>query len=950
MARKKKKKKYQVTRSLAAPAFIGLICLFTWTALLTFDIADWPNPSHAPHNDPTMNACGHAGSFLAFQLFYWIGDGSYILVLFATMASFLWLVHGKVVSLVQRTFGVTILIASVATSVSFISTGGYESLAIGDGGVLGAALAMLLRHAFSNVGTILVLAYSFLVGLTFAAEGWVLRFPAAVQYLKDASADAITAARTSLGSPAAVGAGRGSVDADDADESELPPESPKMRINSSRRALAKEAAEQSANVDETTVAESRKHKSKKKKSKRRQEVAAEPSEIDAVEEPAPSESAPPKLRVNMPRPMAEIVPDKAYPTPVGDWDFPPHHLLHDPELGFNAQQESIVRAKAKMLEQTLEEFRLDARVVEIETGPVITMFELAVGAGIKVSQIASLTNDIARALKAPAIRVVAPIPGKNTVGIEVPNANKEKVRIKELLALGAAKARKMALPIFFGKDASGAALMGDLAAMPHMLIAGTTGSGKSVCINSVIASFLMTKKPDEVKLILVDPKMVEMSQFKDVPHLMSPIITDMNRAEQILDWAVTKMEERYELLAEARVRNIASYNRLGEEEIYKRFSPSNDQEKSQIPVKLPYIVIVIDELADLMMTSAKEVEHHLARLAQKSRAVGVHIVVATQRPEAKVVTGLIKSNMPCRVAFRVASRMDSRIVLDQNGAEVLMGQGDMLFLPPGSHKLIRAQGTLLEDDELNSIIDYLVDQGKPEFHPQLMRIKAKGIGGNSADRDALFDKAVVIVLESQRGSVSLLQRRLSIGYSRASRLIDEMAEAGVVGEFKGSQAREVEMTLEEWQSLKARVDREVAEDNYAADADDVDEVVAPSKEPAIAQVPTPTAEVESAYDEENPEYDDDDDEDDDEDDDDDPDLETDDVGDDEEEDDDEEDEDDDDWEEDDSDDDDDVEDDDDEEYDDEDVEVDEEYDEDDEEEQYDDDEEEEEEDDDEDVK
>ncbi len=916
MARKKKKK-YQMTRSLAAPAFVGLICLFTWTSLLTFDVADWPNSSHAPHNNPTMNACGNAGSFLAFQLFYWIGDGSYILVLFGTMASFLWLVHGKVLSLVQRTFGVTILIASVATSVSFISTGGYDSLAIGDGGVLGAALAMMLRHAFSNVGTILVLAYSFLVGLTFAAEGWVLRFPAAVQYLKDASVEAISAARSSLGSPVAVGAGQAATPNDNIEQSELRPEATKLRINSSRKTLTEESNVAEASEEESAIDESFKHKSKKKKSRKRRGAQGESQKAA----PEPAESAAPKLRVNMPRPIAEIVPDKAYPTPVGDWNFPPHNLLHEPELGFNAQQESIVRAKAKMLEQTLEEFRLDAHVVEIETGPVITMFELAVGAGIKVSQIASLTNDIARALKAPAIRVVAPIPGKNTVGIEVPNVDKEKVRIKELLALGAAKARKMALPIFFGKDASGAALMGDLAAMPHMLIAGTTGSGKSVCINSVIASFLMTKKPDEVKLILVDPKMVEMSQFKDVPHLMSPIITDMNRAEQILDWAVTKMEERYELLAEARVRNIASYNRLGEEEIMKRFSPSNDQEKAQIPSKLPYIVIVIDELADLMMTSAKEVEHHLARLAQKSRAVGVHIVVATQRPEAKVVTGLIKSNMPCRVAFRVASRMDSRIVLDQNGAEVLMGQGDMLFLPPGSHKLIRAQGTLLEDDELNSIIEFLVEQGKPEFHPQLMRIKAKGIGGNSADRDPLFDKAVVIVLESQRGSVSLLQRRLSVGYSRASRLIDEMAEAGVVGEFKGSQAREVEMTLEEWQNLKAHVDREVAQDNYAADADDDIDVPVISKEPAIAQVPTPCAPVESAYDEENQEYDDDEDEEDDDDSDDD-----DDEGDDDEDDDDEELEDDEEWEEDDSDDEDDSEDD--EEYDEDDDEsdVDEEYD------------------------
>ncbi|MEK7756409.1 MAG: DNA translocase FtsK, partial [Planctomycetota bacterium] len=357
-------------------------------------------------------------------------------------------------------------------------------------------------------------------------------------------------------------------------------------------------------------------------------------------------------------------------------------LLHEPEYGFDRQQEQFVRKQAKVLEATLEEFRIDAQVVEIDTGPVITMFELRLGAGIKVSQIATLSNDIARALKAHAIRVVAPISGKNTVGVEVPNIEKERVRLKELMSLSGKKATEMGLPLYLGKDAGGAALVADLTAMPHLLIAGTTGSGKSVCLNAVILSILMTKRPDHVKMILIDPKMVEMSQYKDVPHLMCPLVTDMPRAEKILEWAVTKMDERYELLAEARVKNIAGYNALTPEEIYTRFNPASEQEKAQISTHLPYIVIIIDELADLMMTAAKEVEHHLSRLAQKSRAVGIHIIVATQRPEVKIVTGLIKSNLPARICFRVASRMDSRIVLDQNGGEVLMGQGDMLFLPP----------------------------------------------------------------------------------------------------------------------------------------------------------------------------------------------------------------------------------------------------------------------------
>jgi S-DNA-T family DNA segregation ATPase FtsK/SpoIIIE len=521
--------------------------------------------------------------------------------------------------------------------------------------------------------------------------------------------------------------------------------------------------------------------------------------------------------------QAAAPPPEPYPREIEDWTFPPLSLLEDPEYSFSAQQESVVRAKAKVLERTLEEFRLAAQVVEIDTGPVITMYELQLAPGIKVSQIAALANDIARALKAPAVRVVAPIPGKNTVGIEVPNIDKEKVRLKELLAVTGKRAREMSLPIFIGKNASGSPLVGDLAKMPHLLIAGTTGSGKSVCINSIITSLLMTQRPDWCKLILADPKMVELAQFKDVPHLMCPIITDMRRAEQILEWAVTKMEERYELLSEGRVRNIAAYNALGKDLIYERFEPANDEERSKIPTHMPYVVIIVDELADLMMTSAKEVEHHLSRLAQKSRAVGIHIVVATQRPEVKVVTGLIKSNMPCRIAFRVASRMDSRIVLDQNGAEVLMGQGDMLFLPPGSAKLIRAQGTFLEDRELHAIISFLTDRAQPEFHPELIRLDSAG-NGDLSQRDPLFDDAddaVRIVLESRRGSVSLLQRRLTIGYSRASRLIEQMADAGIVGIYKGSQAREVLMTVEEWEALREQLAAEVAE-GYAADQDDDD--------------------------------------------------------------------------------------------------------------------------------
>ena len=351
-------------------------------------------------------------------------------------------------------------------------------------------------------------------------------------------------------------------------------------------------------------------------------------------------------------------------------------------------------------------------------------------------------------------------------------------------------------------------LVTDLASMPHLLIAGTTGSGKSVCINGIITSVLMTKRPDEVKMILVDPKMVEMAVFDMIPHLMCPIVTDTNRAEQILQWATTKMDVRYELLAEAKVRNIASYNKLGAEEIISRFNPTTAEEEAKIPKTMPHIIIVIDELADLMMTSAKEIEAYIVRLAQKSRAVGIHLVVATQRPQATVVTGLIKSNMPSRIAFRVASRMDSRIILDQNGGETLLGQGDMLFLKPGTSDLVRAQGAYCDDQEIKKVVKHLREVAEPQFHPELMQLNRVDVSAMS--KDDLFDEAVRVVLESKRGSVSLLQRRLSVGYARASRMIEVMAVSGILGEYKGSQAREVLVTLKEYEQAKKQMTADAA--------------------------------------------------------------------------------------------------------------------------------------------
>ncbi len=885
-------------------------CSFYWVSLLTFDPADWPSPKVWPHPSPPINLCGSAGACLAYQSFHWFGPGSYVIVLFATVAILAAILRGRVNDPWLRALGVALLVAGTATSVRMVSPDGADSMLHGTGGVVGIAIVHFLGQYCSTAGTALIVLCGIAIGLLLAAEGLAIKLPRAMgrlghqamamagtagYVLVDRTGQAIATAAakretlkalpapktkpapstrraTAPAEPVADKPDRGlrlpgwlrmpridlgrlrraKPQPDDAEPQDRPAqadadvrhipaepaERPEPIINRLRMPLSPAAddvavaVEQAAPFTETERDDDQAPDTDEDGASAADEhpdgpdadddphvvpftdedadVPDDEDEDDDVEQD-PDElkgslaESPGKIVVRSsqtPTPAAEpsAVP---YPRHLGDYTLPSLALLEDPEYGYIAQQESVVREKAKILERTLSEFRLDTRVVEIDTGPVITMYELELSPGIKVSQIIALSNDIARALKAPSVRVVAPIPGKNTIGIEVPNIDKENVRLKELLTISGYRPGKMELPLFLGKDASGRPLISDLAKMPHLLIAGTTGSGKSVCLNSIVMSILMTQRPDAVKLILVDPKMVEMSLFKDVPHLMCPIVTDMARAEMILDWATTKMDERYELLAEAGVRNIAAYNRLTREELDELFQPTSDEERAKIPYPLPHIIIIIDELADLMMTSAKEVEHHLSRLAQKSRAVGLHIIVATQRPEAKVVTGLIKSNLPCRIAFRVASRMDSRIVLDQNGGEVLMGQGDMLFLPPGTSKLIRAQGAFVSDEELKGAIKFLAEQTDPEFHPELVKLGTNG-GTSTGERDSLFDEAARIIIESGRGSVSLLQRRLTVGYGRASRLVDQMAEAGIVGPYKGSQAREVLITLEEWDAIAER--------------------------------------------------------------------------------------------------------------------------------------------------
>jgi S-DNA-T family DNA segregation ATPase FtsK/SpoIIIE len=716
----------------------------------------------------------------AYYLLYYFGPGVFVILIAAICFLIVRLFSHPIDQPVLRAVGLGLL--TTAASSSFYLFWPYQvfNFPIGSGGLLGVGVATFLRSHFATLGTFILIAATWIVGFILSADSlfvWMLLgIGVAGRKAVGVAVPAWSVAKKHSESLSEIW----------------------QKLSDKQKSITIGGAGSTATATVTPV------------------VAIPQKQSDALKVKS--------ARIGPSKPPASDPSKTAFGQPVyDDYVLPPLELLAEPEYSFSSVQEKVVKEKAAALEKLLSEFSVNARVVSADTGPVVTMFELELGAGVKVSQISTLANDIARALGAGAVRVVAPLRGKHTIGIEVPNNEKEKVRIKNLMELAGKRPQSMEIPLFLGKDSAGEALVSDLTTMPHLLIAGTTGSGKSVCINAIIAGILLTKRPDEVKMILVDPKMVEMTAFNTIPHLMCPIVTETQMAVQILEWATVKMDERYALLAEARVKNISEYNRLGSEEIVQRFCPGSPEEEAQIPKKLPYIVIVIDELADLMMTAPKEIEAYIVRLAQKSRAVGIHIILATQRPQATVVTGLIKSNMPTRIGFRVAARLDSRIVLDQNGAETLLGEGDMLFLKPGTSDLIRAQGTFVDEAEVKRIVRHLKDIAEPQFHPELTQLKK--FDTSDMCKDELFDDAVHVVLETQRGSVSLLQRRLNVGYARASRMIEMMAAAGVLGEYKGSQAREVMMTQEEYKRLREKME----EESKQTPSDEAD-----SSEPAYA--------------------------------------------------------------------------------------------------------------------
>ena len=768
---------------LAVTAFVGL-------ALFSFDPADPPGSSAWPLNEDVRNLCGPTGADAAWHLRNALGLGAWLL-----WARLAWVdlrlfareatpepglkLAGWALTLVAACAGLTLLAPSVKAGVP-----------VGGGGLLGAHSAAVLGDHFSATGAGVLLAAALAAGLLLAGDFGALGLAAGAAGAAVAM-PFTAAARTARG----VGEGVGRWRTD-------------RRAAAARRAADREAARAAKAARRAAKAEAKRAAVPPNEPVGEAEApaasdAAEP-EAEPVAEPAPATPAKKAFAVNVPA-KADPAAQVARPH-----ELPPTDLLEPAEDFPYEELAEKARVAAGTLEQTFQDFGLNVTVSEIDTGPVVTQFELDLEKGLRVNKVAALADDLAVALRVPAVRIVNPIPGKNTVGVEVPNDTRVMVRLREI-AETAKGTDDMAIPIFVGKDVSGAPLAVDLAKMPHLLIAGRTGTGKSVCLNTLILSMLLSRTPEDVRLLMIDPKMVELSPYKSLPHLMHPVITDMKKAEAVLAWAVDKMEERYDRLARCGVRHLSDFNALPRAAKLEKMGLSElHEEADALTEKMPYIVIVADEMADLMMTNGKEVESHIIRLAQKSRAVGIHLVLATQKPTVDVITGLIKSNLPARISFQVASKSDSRVVLDESGAERLLGNGDMLYLTPGTSTLVRCQGAFVGGAEIDRVIDFFGDR-EPEYDATIEQATAAGgpggggAGGglHGADRDDMYVEAVECVVNSGRGSTSLLQRTLGVGYGRAARMIDHMAEDGFLSGHNGSQAREVLLDSGAFEELKA---------------------------------------------------------------------------------------------------------------------------------------------------
>jgi len=732
------------------------ISLFFMMSLVSYSAED-PSWGYVGPRSTALNWGGPAGAWFASVLFTLVGVIAYLFPLMIGWAGWLMFRDRNNAEPVHPMMGVArwggfILTLIGATALAALHMHRGKGLPEGPGGIVGHEFSDVLVSALSSTGATLGMLAAFLIGFTlFSGISWLL----VIDRLGAFSLKAFDQAMT-------------------------------LKDGLIEKRKATEMKQQRKEV---------RIKEQKRVEKRKQPVVIETPKPKAVE---------PSVRVEKERQMTLI-------DPVFTDGLPSLDLLDPPKPSGHKLSPEELRAMSGLVERKLADFNVEATVETVHPGPVVALYELNLAPGTKASKVTNLSTDLARALSVRSVRVVEVIPGRPTIGVEIPNEHREMVFLSEILRSEKYDSSKSPLTLSLGKDIAGEPVVADLAKMPHALIAGTTGSGKSVAINTMILSLLYKATPEDVRMIMVDPKMLELSVYEGIPHLLAPVVTDMKDAQNALRWCVAEMERRYRLMAALGVRNVTGYNKKIKDAI-KAGQPITDPlykgepdiVTGEIPPPpelntMPYIVVIIDELADMMMVVGKKVEELIARLAQKARAAGIHLLLATQRPSVDVITGLIKANVPTRIAFQVSSRIDSRTILDQMGAEHLLGHGDMLYMPPGTSIPLRAHGAFVDDHEVHAVVEYVKSLGEPRYIDEITNEPTEAIPGLSAeasgvdteDADPLFDEAVQIVTESRRASISGVQRRLKIGYNRAARLVEEMERVGIVSEPDNRGNREV---------------------------------------------------------------------------------------------------------------------------------------------------------------
>ncbi|EKT4468461.1 DNA translocase FtsK 4TM domain-containing protein [Pseudomonas putida] len=773
---------------------VGALCLYLWMALLTYDTAD-PGFSHTSNVDQVQNAAGRAGAYFADILFMVLGYFAYIFPLLLAIKTWQifrerhqpWEWSGWLFS--WRLIGLVFLVLSGA-ALAHIHFHPPASMPFSAGGALGESLGDLARNLLNVQGSTLMFIALFLFGLTvFTDLSWfkVMDITGKITLdlfeLVQGAANRWWEAR-----------------------------------NERKRLVAQLREVDEPAFDVAPMAAGKREPIKPQPRERineREEVSARPvvqrEPVVPREQPAAPVIMPP-APVKAPEPSKRVMKEKQAPLFVDsavEGTLPSISILDPAEQKKIEYSPESLAGVGNLLEIKLKEFGVEVSVDSIHPGPVITRYEIQPAAGVKVSRIANLAKDLARSLAVTSVRVVEVIPGKTTVGIEIPNENRQMVRFSEVLSTPQYDEQKSPVTLALGHDIGGKPVITDLAKMPHLLVAGTTGSGKSVGVNAMILSILFKSSPEDARLIMIDPKMLELSIYEGIPHLLCPVVTDMKDAANALRWSVAEMERRYKLMAAMGVRNLAGFNRkikdaqeAGEvihDPLYRR--ESMDDEPPALKT-LPTIVVIVDEFADMMMIVGKKVEELIARIAQKARAAGIHLILATQRPSVDVITGLIKANIPTRMAFQVSSKIDSRTIIDQGGAEQLLGHGDMLYMPPGTSLPIRVHGAFVSDDEVHRVVEAWKMRGAPDYNDDILNgVEEAGSGfegggggggdGDDPEADALYDEAVQFVLESRRASISAVQRKLKIGYNRAARMIEAMEMAGVVTPMNSNGSREV---------------------------------------------------------------------------------------------------------------------------------------------------------------